>query len=271
MASAKIPETMHAWQKDYTQDDPTKPVHRQVPVPSPSPDQVLIKILAAGVCHSDVAILEQKTKPTLYANAKDNFTMGHEGCGEIIQLGTSVTDFEVGDIVAIDAVNGCLEPGCRECSGGNPQVCIKYPSHGLAGDGSYAPYIAARAKDVVRVPPGVRVEEAAVATDACMTAYHAVFDVAKVTKGETILIFGTGGLGMNGVQMALTTGARIIVSDVRQESLDVAVSLGIAKEDAIPARQSAVEFVASKQLVIDTVIDFAGTQETFGQSQLLGK
>lgn len=267
MAGA-IPKKMWAWQKDFTASDVTKPYRVEVPVPSASPDGVLIKVHAAGICHSDATLLGMPQPPPGY---KQKYTLGHEGCGEIVEVGSDVSDFKVGDLVAIDPVNGCLKSECPECGSGFPQICTVNPAYGLGtADGSYAPYVAVLAKDVALVPKDVSAEHAAVATDACMTSYHAVFGVAQVKKGETIFIHGVGGLGMNAVQMVLSTGARLIVTDLRREPLDQAVAFGVAKEDVVPIGTSATQFVTEKKLIIDTVIDFVGKPESFKSSQEFG-
>lgn len=263
-----IPKRMFAWQKDFKASDVTKPYRVEVAVPSAPPDGVLVKVHAAGICHSDATLLAMTTPPPGY---KEQYTLGHEGCGEIVQVGSDVSEFKVGDLVAIDPVNGCLKTECLECGSGFPQICVVNPAYGLGtADGSYAPYVAVLAKDIALVPSGVSAEHAAVATDACMTSYHAVFGTAQVKKGQTIFIHGVGGLGMNAVQMVLSTGARLIVTDLRQEPLDQAVAFGVAKEDVVPVGKSATEFVMERKLVIDTVLDFAGKLESFKSSQEFG-
>lgn len=103
-----------------------------------------------------------------------------------------------------------------------------------------------------------------------MTAYHAVVGTGKVKKGETVLIVGAGGLGFNALQVALSIGARVIVSDKRQEVLHEAAKFGVPNEDIIPKEESVLDFVKKRKLVIDTIIDFVGLPETFETSQEAG-
>lgn len=123
------------------------------------------------------------------------------------------------------------------------------------------------------VPSGVSPLQAAVATDAVATAYHAVHRRAEVKSHETVLLFGLGGLGFNGLQVLKTTGARIIVSEIRQERLDAAVKLGVPESDIVPIGTSVQEFVKQNGLEekIDTTIDFVGLKQTFEDAQQVGK
>lgn len=120
---------------------------------------------------------------------------------------------------------------------------------------------------------GVTPAEAAVATDAVNTAYHAITRRAEVKATETVFLFGLGGLGFNALQIAHNIGARVIVSDIRQERLDEALLLGIPIEDIVPVGKPPQEFVIENGLdgKIDTILDFVGTHQTFEDSQQIGK
>lgn len=109
------------------------------------------------------------------------------------------------------------------------------------------------------------------ATDAVNTAYHAITRRGEVKPHETVFLFGLGGLGFNALQVVLSIGARIIVSDIRQEMLDEAAKLGVPAGDIVPVGKSPVEFVEEKGLLIDTVLDFVGTHQTFDDAQEIGK
>jgi alcohol dehydrogenase, propanol-preferring len=111
---------MLAWQKHFGN---LSPVRQELPIPSCPENGFLVKILAAGVCHSDYSILQLESPPNKSFAPK--FTLGHEGCGEIIQIGASVNDarFKKGTVIAILSVPGCGEKSCRECSCDLPQLC----------------------------------------------------------------------------------------------------------------------------------------------------
>ena len=205
-----------------------------------------------------------------YMNEK--YTLGHEGAGEIVELGSSVSgDWKVGDRIAVLSVAGCQQKECGECSRDIAQICQTGEHYGIGNDGSYAPYIAIRAHAAAKLPDSLPYEQGAVATDACMTAYHAVVGTGNVKKGETVVILGIGGLGFNGMQIAKAMGARVIVRDNREEVLKEAVKFGIPKEDVVPKDQALEEWVKEKGLVIDTIVDFVGKEETFAAAQQAGK
>jgi propanol-preferring alcohol dehydrogenase len=117
------------------------------------------------------------------------------------------------------------------------------------------------------VPPSV----AAVTTDAVVTPYHAIVQVAQVKKGETVAIFGLGGLGFNALQIILSIGARPIIVDIRQDVLDEAVKFGVPKKDVVPPTVSASEFVSANKILVDTAFDFVGRTETFTSAQQTGR
>lgn len=119
---------------------------------------------------------------------------------------------------------------------------------------------------------GVSAAAAAVATDAVTTAYHAIKRRAEVQSHETVFLFGLGGLGFNALQAVLSIGARVIVSDIRQERLDAAVAVGVPKSDIVPVGKPIPEFVEEQGLTgkIDTTLDFVGKHQTFNDAQQIG-
>lgn len=192
--------------------------------------------------------------------------LGHEGCGTVVKLGSNVTDIEVGALYAVHSTNPCRNPDpnvCYACSKGRDTLCV-HPSRswlGLGVDGSWAEYLRCPAKALVKVPAGVSPEVAAVATDAVLTPWHAVMTRGKLQKGETVLVIGLGGLGLNCVEVCKFKGAgTIIATDVKTSALADAV-----KKGADHAVESAklVEYVKEKGLNIDVVFDCVGLQATF--------
>ncbi|KXG45696.1 Short-chain dehydrogenase/reductase SDR [Penicillium griseofulvum] len=196
---------------------------------------------------------------------------GHEGCGEIVQIGENVKDsgFSVGDRIATIAVPGCGSDDCPECSRDLAQLCEQAHHAGIGQDGFYAPYAALDIRAVVHVPEGIPSSVAAVATDAVKTSYHAIVRRAEVKSNETVFLFGLGGLGFNALQIVLHIGARVIVSDIRQERLEEAARFGVPRENLVPAGKSVQDFVRENGLhgKIDTTLDFVGTHQTFQDAQ----
>ncbi|KAL5356372.1 alcohol dehydrogenase [Aspergillus floccosus] len=259
-----LPSTMIAWRKHKGN---LPPVLEQVPVPDAPPSGFLVKLLASGVCHSDQALLDVEDRP----HFDEKYTLGHEGCGEIVQIGDQVNDprFHLGDRIALLAVPGCGQAHCPECSRDLSQLCAHGQHHGIGQDGFYAEYVAIDARGAVPVPDAVSSAAAAVATDAVNTAYHGITRRAEVKKSETVFLFGLGGLGFNALQIVQSIGARVIVSDLRQEKLDAAAEKGVPQTDIVPRGASIPDFVVRNGLEgkIDTVLDFAGTNQTFHDAQ----
>lgn len=244
----------------------------QVPVPKPHPTGCLIKIIAAGVCRSDHNLLTNENQPSWF---KDDFTLGHEGCGRIVQLGESVprdAGFAVGDIVALCAVPGCGKQECEECSNDLPQLCLTGYRSGIGMDGFFASFCVVDVRGLVHVPKGVSPSQAAVATDAVTTAYHAIHQRGRITAQDIVFLFGLGGLGFNALQVIKAIGAKVLVSDFKQENLDAAVALGIPKEDVVPVGTGIKEWVQQNEWTgrISVVADFVGTAQTFSDAQHIG-
>ncbi|KAL4951354.1 chaperonin 10-like protein [Aspergillus filifer] len=257
------PSTMHAWRK--YKGNPS-PVWQEIPIPSVPTTGLLVKILAAGVCHSDQALLDVEDRPQF----NDVYTLGHEGCGEIIEIGEGVTDlrFKIGTKVALLAVPGCGRQTCPECSRDLPQLCPDGLHHGIGQDGFYAEYVAINVRGAVPLPDGIPPAVGAIATDAVTTAYHGIVQRARVQKSETIFLFGLGGLGFNALQIVLRhIGAKVLVSDIRPERLAAAEELGVPETYVVPVGSSIPEFISKRGIEIDTVLEFVGKKQTFADAQ----
>jgi propanol-preferring alcohol dehydrogenase len=263
-------DKMQAWKCHV--GEPT-PQRVEVPIPDPGPEEILLKILAMGVCHSDCTILALK-EPILGMGA--DFVMGHEGVGKIVRLGSKVNEsqFAVGDRVGVYLNAGCERKGCPQCDRGLQQLCKSEGGHyGIGRDGLFAEYAAIHQRAAFHIPPGLDDTLAAVSADAVLTAYHAVKYTAAVQPEHTIVIYGLGGLGFNGLQTALHLKVkRIFVVDRRQESVDAAIKLGIPAEHAFctadPAAKKLHEVVAEQQIAVDTCIDFVGHADTVTSAQM---
>ncbi|KAH7029592.1 chaperonin 10-like protein [Microdochium trichocladiopsis] len=266
--ASPIPETMFAWRKHR---ESTEPIWEEVPVPEPGPTGVLCKMLAAGVCRSDHYLLHVpiEKQPSWF---QDNFTLGHEGCGQVVKLGEQIRNdshIKVGDIVAMHAVPGCGSAECPECSRDLSQLCELGHHSGIGQDGFYAPYAIVDIRGVVPVPDGVSPAEAAVATDAVTTSYHAIHRRGQVQASELLFLFGLGGLGFNALQVIRNIGARVIIAEVKQDLLDDAAKLGVPPEDLVPIGTAPLDFIREQGLEgkIDTVFDFVGRKQTFHGAQ----
>ncbi|MBI2816181.1 MAG: zinc-binding dehydrogenase [Acidobacteria bacterium] len=232
---------------------------QDIPTPELRPHEVLLKIQAAGICHSDLHVLDGEVP------FPNSFTMGHEGCGQLVEKASEApADLKIGGTYAVHGPNPC--GNCVYCRTGHDNLCND-PGRswiGLGEDGAYADYLKVAARNVVEVPAGVSPAVAAVATDAVLTPYHAMKTLANIRMEQTVLVLGLGGLGSNGVQIALALGAYVIASDIRDSSLELARTLGA--HEVVHAQELDGKVKGKK---IDVVADFVGRESTFTQAQML--
>jgi propanol-preferring alcohol dehydrogenase len=201
--------------------DFTSPLEIQdLPIPEPGPGQVLVRMETSGLCHTDIhaAHGDWPVKPTL------PFTPGHEGIGVVEKLGPDVTTRAVGDRVAI-AWLGSACGQCRACIGGWETLCLKQENSGYSVDGTFAEYAVAPAAFATPVPDAVSSRDGAPLTCAGVTTFKAI-KVAGVVPGETVAIFGVGGLGHLALQYAAIAGGFVIGVDIEDTKLAMATELG---------------------------------------------
>jgi propanol-preferring alcohol dehydrogenase len=190
------------------------------PVPEPGPGQVLVRIEASGLCHTDIhaAHGDWPVKPV------PPFVPGHEGVGIVEALGEGVTERALGDRVALPWL-GHACGHCDHCVDGWETLCEEQQNTGYSIDGGFAEYAVADARYVVPVPAGVAAFDAAPLTCAGVTTYKAV-KVAGIRPSERVAVFGIGGLGHLAVQYARLVGGTVIAVDVEDEKLRLATELG---------------------------------------------
>ena len=193
---------------------------RDVPVPEPGPGQVLIRMEASGLCHTDIhaANGDWPVKPTA------PFTPGHEGVGVVAATGPGARLHAVGDRVAI-AWLGSACGHCSYCISGWETLCESQQNSGYSVDGAWAEYAVADDQYVIAVPSALTSLDAAPLTCAGVTTFKAV-KVSRIQPGETAVVFGIGGLGHLALQYARLSGARVIAVDVVEDKLDLARELG---------------------------------------------
>lgn len=246
---------MRAWR--YV--GPHRPLERQeIERPGPGPGEIVVRVRAAGVCHSDLHILEGP------GGMPAPMTMGHEGAGVVEEIGEGVTTVAPGEMVALYGPNSCGD--CRPCRTGQENLCPNGRALGLGADGSYAEFVRCRARSAIRVPEGVAPEQAAVATDAVLTPYHALTSVAALRSGETAVIIGLGGLGMNAIEIARLLGAYVIAADINPAKLDQARAAG-AHEGVDAGDKEAMTALAGR--MPDLVADFVGLEVTVQHAQMI--
>ena len=231
---------------------------QEVPVPEPGPGEVLVRIEASGLCHTDIhaAHGDWPVKPT------PPFVPGHEGIGRIDALGTGVTTRAVGDRVAI-AWLGYACGACRYCIGGWETLCEQQHNSGYSVNGAFAEYAVVPAAFATPVPDAVSSRDAAPLTCAGVTTYKAI-KVARVAPAETVAVFGVGGLGHLAVQYARIVGGFVIGVDVEENKLAMATELGA--DHVVNARET--DPVAAIQALggADVAVALAANPSSFDQA-----
>jgi D-arabinose 1-dehydrogenase-like Zn-dependent alcohol dehydrogenase len=208
---------MRAVVVDATQ---SRPEVRDVPRPSAPAGGVVVRVVATGMCRSDWhawAGHEEISFPHV---------PGHELAGEVVEVGTGVTRWGVGDRVTVPFVCGCGR--CAWCLDGDAQVCPDQQQPGFTHWGSFAEYVALHAADINLVAVPKQVDFATAASLGCRfaTAYRALVGRARIAKGEWVTVIGAGGVGLSVVMIARALGAHVIAVDRNREALAVATELG---------------------------------------------
>ncbi|MEW6282556.1 MAG: zinc-binding dehydrogenase [Candidatus Eremiobacterota bacterium] len=208
-------------------------VLEEVPRPQPEEGEILVKVAACGLCHTDLHYLDHGV-PTF---RKPPVVLGHECSGTVEE--STVKEYSSGDRVLLPAVLTCGR--CDLCRQGRENICSSMAMLGNHIDGAYAEWIKVPAKDVYRLPPDLPLEESAVIADALTTPYHAVVRRGQVRAGDRVVVIGCGGVGLGLVQFARAVGARVVGLDVQPAKLALARELG-----AVAAFDGREEGVAKK-------------------------
>ena len=237
----------------YQNDEPVRV--EEVTLDAPKGNEVLVRMAASGVCHSDLSVI------TGIMPAKLPCVLGHEGAGTVEDLGDGVEHLDIGDRVLLSWVTPC--GACFYCSIGKPQLCdvgarinathrqpdgsTRMHRNGVdlqtfSGLGALSEAVVAPARACVKLPDDTPLDKAALIGCAVMTGVGAVFNTAQVHPGSRVAVFGAGGVGLNVIQGAAIAGAeRIIAIDVHPRKLEFAAAFGAtdrinaSAQDPLPA------------------------------------
>lgn len=235
-----------------------------VPDPEPGPGQVLLRVSAAGVCHSDIAVMSWPESEFPYELP---LTLGHEGAGTIAALGDGVRGFAVGDSVAVYGPWGCGT--CHPCEGGRENYCVRagelgiFPP-GLGAPGAIAEYMIVDDVRHLESLDGLDPVRTVPLTDAGLTPYHAIKrSLPKLVPGSTAVVIGAGGLGHVAIQLLRALSpARVIALDIGEEKLELARRVGA--HETVTSDEHAADRV--KELTggrgATAVFDFVGVPPT---------
>jgi alcohol dehydrogenase, propanol-preferring len=191
-----------------------------VPIPELSAGEILVKVAACGLCHTDLHYIDHGV-PTV---KHPPLILGHEATGIVARTAPGVTSMKEGDRVLLPAILTCGQ--CAACRIGRENICQRMRMFGNDVDGAYAEYVKAPAKDVFILPAEIPLVEGCVIADAVTTPYHAVKNRAEVRPGDSVVVYGCGGVGLNVVQFANLAGGIVIAIDVSEEKLEWARRLG---------------------------------------------
>ena len=242
-----------------------KPLEMQdIPIPSIGEKDILVQVRAAGICHSDAHYRAGKS-----SMGRLPITLGHEISGIVEQAGSQVNTLKKGDRVALHYNTSCGD--CYYCSTGNEQFCTTVKMLGHHVDGGYAEYIAVPARNAIPLPDEISFEEGATLMCASATALHALRK-SRVKAGETVAVFGIGGLGLSAIQLAKAMGAvEVYAVDIQQDKLELASEYNATPIDA--SRCDPVEEIhkLTRGKGVDVALEMIGLQQTMKQTvQSLG-
>jgi alcohol dehydrogenase, propanol-preferring len=239
-----------------------------VPVPEAGPEQVLVRIEASGLCHTDIhaARGEWPVKPA------PPFIPGHEGVGIIERLGDGpMYGLEPGMRVALPWL-GYACGVCRYCNSGRETLCPHQLNMGYGIDGSFAEYALGYARHVVPVPDGIDPADASPLTCAGVTTYKAV-KISGARSSDLVAVFGAGGLGHLAIQYARITGASVVAVDINPVRLESALAAG-AEHVVNPAEEdpvAAIQRLGGADAAISTAVFPTAFEQAFGSLARGGK
>ena len=237
-----------------------KPLELQrIPIPSAGDEDVLVRVRAAGICHSDAHYRAGRSSMGMLP-----ITLGHEVAGEVEWVGANVTNVKAGDSVCLHYNISC--GNCDYCKRGNEQFCTTVKMIGHHIDGGYAEYIAVPARNAIPLPEEISFEEGATLMCASATAFHAL-QRGRLKNGETVAVFGVGGLGLSAIQLAKALGAvEVYAVDIKRDKLELASEYGAIPIDA--SRVDAVDEIRklTRSKGVDVALEMIGLPATMKQT-----
>ncbi|GAA2688189.1 MULTISPECIES: zinc-dependent alcohol dehydrogenase family protein [Actinosynnema] len=225
----------------------------EVPDPTPGPREVVVDVAACGLCGTDLHILQGEFAPTLPV------VPGHEFSGVIVEVGSDVTELQIGDRVAVDPSLYCFE--CRMCRLGKNNLCERWNAIGVTRPGGAAEFAVAPVSNCVKLPDSVRTEDAALIEP--LSCAVRGYDVLRSQMASRVLIYGSGTMGLMMLQLGKLTGASSIeVVDLNPERLATAHKLGVT---ATAASADELDRPQGWDVVIDATGNAKAIQDGLGR------
>jgi len=233
-----------------------------VPIPKIDNDEVLVEMRACGICATDAHTAVHGMVPVSYSP----IVLGHEPSGIIAEVGSAVKGWNVGDRVISFGAATCGT--CSYCRRGMDSLCLSSQVMGMHRDGAFAEYFAIPGRSLVALPETAPFDQGAVLADAVATPFHAITKKGKLMAGETVAVFGCGGLGFHALQLAKLCGAsKVIAVDISEQVLKRAKKIGadetINATEGKPARRIK-ELTGGKG--VDLSLEFVGINKTIDQA-----
>ena len=238
-----------------------------IPDPIPGEGMVVVATRACGVCGSDIFLQKGGFDSTM------PIVPGHEASGVIADIGPRVEGLEIGQPVAMYYIDFC--GSCEMCTMGRVNMCLSVRRMGVDFNGAFAERVLIAAKSVIPVETSDTPAAIAVLTDAVATPYHALTQILHVQPGETVVVFGVGGIGSNAVQIAAHLGCRVIAVSRSSSKRDLATRLGA--DAVVVGGENAIEHIREltgprgPEVVIQTVGSELVDEQAFHVAGISGR
>lgn len=233
-----------------------------VPVLTPGPGEVLVRVEACGICLSDVHVIDGTLPPPPLPQV----TPGHEAAGTIAQVGPGVAFWQPGQRVVMAGGKNC--GGCRHCAAGDYADCTSPQTMGQGYDGAWAEYVVVPFPVLTAVPDGVPIEQAALCADAVATPYNGLIHRGGLRLGEVVGLWGIGGLGVHAVQIARLGGAGLSIAvDPLAAARERALALGAdhaLDPNTVDVRAEVMRLTDGEGL--DLAVELAGVNSALDQA-----
>jgi len=229
-----------------------------IPIPDLGRGDVLVHMKACGIWGSDIHIVYEGVTPTAYSP----ITLGHEPSGVIAALGPEVEGWKVGERVTINPFLTC--GNCINCISGNSQICMSRRVIGIHTEGGLAEFLKVPSENLVHLPKAIPFDQGGIAVDAVATPFHAITTRGNLKVGEKVAVFGCGGLGIHGVQIAKVCGASLVIAvDTIDSALERAKKVG-ADEVINPKKEEPIRKIKEMTggMGVDLALEFIGLKAT---------
>ena len=236
---------------------------KETATPRPGAGEVLVRVKRASICGSDIGLYDYT--PAYAGFAKLPTIPGHEFGGEVAEVGSGVTQFKVGDRVVAESVLACWT--CPLCLRGQPNLCLNFRIFGIHTNGGFSEYVCVPEKHLHHLKNGLTFEQAAV-IEPLSVCCHAIHDVAKLTRGDSVAILGPGPIGLLAAQVARAEGCQIVlVSGMGIDEARLAIATRLGFKTINTEKEDTVQFLKlQREIGVDAVVVAAGSGAALTQA-----